>query len=322
MTKPRFSSLLLLAGALAGEAQAQPFRVFVSARTGSNANACDTVAAPCQTLQGAVDKVAPGGVVLVLETGGYGPVAIYKAVTIEVPPGVEAFIHPPSGPAIKIVTNHTDVVVLRGLTLSGGDDYGIDCMISGTVHVERCLIQGFKTGVMFSRGFASWEMSLYLEDTVIRGCSEDGISLLAGFGSVWALIDGGTLEGNGLYGIEAAADVCVSCSTLAVLKNTNVSGNGVGVAAWSFADGRIVDVTADGCTISNNDGSGLYVGASAPGLATLRFANSTITKNAVRLSKGAGVEQTSMGVARSRNDNTIEGNFVNLFGTIGAIKPR
>src|ERR1022692_4259039 len=94
-----FSNLCLLVLCLAAASPALGLanRVFVSARSGSDANSCDNILTPCQTFAGAVLQLNPGGEAIVLDSGGYGPVTITQAVTIEAPPGVLAFIHPPSG---------------------------------------------------------------------------------------------------------------------------------------------------------------------------------------------------------------------------------
>src|ERR1700730_19437058 len=75
-------------------------RVFVSARSGNNANSCDNIATPCQTFAGAVTQLNSDGEVIVLDSGGYGPVTITHGGTIEAPAGVTAFVPPPSGDAI------------------------------------------------------------------------------------------------------------------------------------------------------------------------------------------------------------------------------
>ena len=49
-------------------------RVFVSARSGNNANSCDNINTPCQTLQGAINQLNADGEAIVLESGGYGAV--------------------------------------------------------------------------------------------------------------------------------------------------------------------------------------------------------------------------------------------------------
>src|ERR1017187_8746083 len=62
-------------------------RVFVSARSGNDANPCNNILTPCQTFAGAVVQLNPGGEAIVLDWGGYGTVTITQAVTIEAPPG-------------------------------------------------------------------------------------------------------------------------------------------------------------------------------------------------------------------------------------------
>src|ERR1700693_3978704 len=105
-------------------------RVFVSARSGNNANACDNIATPCQTFAGAVTQLNPDGEVIVLDSGGYGPVTITQGVTIEAPAGVTAFAHPPFGDAITVNAGSA-TVTLRGLTLNVGTGNGANGFIGG-----------------------------------------------------------------------------------------------------------------------------------------------------------------------------------------------
>ena len=71
-------------------------RVFISARNGNDSNPCSSILTPCQTIAGAAAQLNPGGEAIVLDSGGYGVVTITKALTIEAPPGVLAFVHPPA----------------------------------------------------------------------------------------------------------------------------------------------------------------------------------------------------------------------------------
>src|SRR5690349_11535622 len=61
-------------------AHAQAMRTYVSG-TGVDSNPC-TFAAPCQTLQAALTKTAPGGEIQSLDSADYGHVTINQAVTI------------------------------------------------------------------------------------------------------------------------------------------------------------------------------------------------------------------------------------------------
>jgi hypothetical protein len=70
-------------------------RVFV-ASYGNDANPC-TFGSPCKTFQQAVNVVDPGGEVTAIDSAGFGPINITKAVTITSPAGVEAGVVPAVG---------------------------------------------------------------------------------------------------------------------------------------------------------------------------------------------------------------------------------
>src|ERR1700687_1863377 len=106
-------SLAVLFIAAATPALGLANRLFVSQPPGNNATPCDNILAPCQPFAGAVLQLNPGGEAIVLDSGGYGPVTITQAVTIEAPAGVLAFIHPPSGDAMTINAGVSDKVIIR-----------------------------------------------------------------------------------------------------------------------------------------------------------------------------------------------------------------
>jgi len=70
-------------------------RTFV-ASYGNDSNPC-TFGSPCKTFQQAVNVVDPGGEVTAIDSAGFGPILITKAVSITSPNGVEAGIVPVSG---------------------------------------------------------------------------------------------------------------------------------------------------------------------------------------------------------------------------------
>src|SRR5215471_12490618 len=123
-------------------AQAQRARVFV-ASYGNDANPC-TFTSPCRTFQQAINVVTTGGEVTAIDSAGFGPINITKAVTITSPDGVEAGIVPTSGGnAITIGAGTNDAVVLRGLTLNGGGVgfNGILFNSGGRLTVTNCTLQ-------------------------------------------------------------------------------------------------------------------------------------------------------------------------------------
>src|SRR6516225_1550275 len=122
-------------------------RVFV-ASYGSDSNPC-TFGSPCKTFQQAVNAVDAGGEVTAIDSAGFGPINITKAVTITSPDGVEAGIVASAGAdAIDINAGPNDAIVLRGLTLngSGGGSNGILFNSGGSLTVTNCMMQDFALG--------------------------------------------------------------------------------------------------------------------------------------------------------------------------------
>src|SRR6516165_4775552 len=98
-------------GLLAMPAQAQRARVFV-ASYGNDSYPC-SFGSPCRTFQAAHDAVAANGEITAIDSAGFGPVNINKAVTITSPPGIEASIAvPPGGTAIAVTADANDLIKL------------------------------------------------------------------------------------------------------------------------------------------------------------------------------------------------------------------
>src|ERR1035438_611244 len=165
-------------------------RVFVSARSGNDSNPCNNILTPCQTFAGAVLQLNPGGEAIVLDSGGYGPVTITQSLTIEAPPGVLAFIHPPSGDAITVSAGASDTVILRGLTLNVGSGNGINVSSVGALHIENCVISGFDTGL-----YVSTVATVLMKDTIVRNCA-NGAYFTTATGAVTASVERCRFEEN------------------------------------------------------------------------------------------------------------------------------
>jgi hypothetical protein len=308
--------LAVLAAFLLGPsavARGQANRVFASARNGNDLNACNNINTPCQTLQGAVNQVAAGGAVLVLDSGGYGPVTINKAVTVEAPAGVEAFIHPPSGSGITVQAGGTDVVVLRGLTVNGGD-YGIDLQTGGALHVERCVLQDFVwDGIVASRSCCAPVFAdVYVDDTVVHGSQFDAIGFFSLNGLVRGTVDRSHVTGNPGFGIGGDEN------SRTVVWKTAAAGNGTGISlfARNMHGSRMV---VERCAVENNSVSGVQVSGDTDSPATLWISNSTVTGNGGPGSiNWAGLRQLQISNLLSRTNNTVEANVHDTYGSIGS----
>jgi len=119
--------LTVLAAALASLLATAPAnaraRVFV-ASYGNDSNPC-TFGSPCRNFQQAVNVVDPGGEVTAIDSAGFGPINITKAVTITSPAGVEAGIAAPasSSAAIGINAGTSDIINLSGLRREAEEDW-------------------------------------------------------------------------------------------------------------------------------------------------------------------------------------------------------
>ena len=121
-------------------------RSFV-ATTGVDNAAC-SIAAPCRSFGAAVTATSAGGEVIVLDSGGYGPVTITKPIAIIAPSGVYAGISVLAGDGVTVTTsNVVDRVTLNGLTINnqGATGSGIVYNGVGRLLVVNTVVNGFSS---------------------------------------------------------------------------------------------------------------------------------------------------------------------------------
>ena len=195
-----------------------------------------------RSFQAAHDAVAAGGEIVVLDTAGYGTIKINKSVAVVVPPGVSGFVTSSSGsPAIEIYAGANDSVTLRGLIVEGPGRSGTAIGIFATV---------------FGR--------LVIEDTTVRNFDR-GISL---FGSTTPrlVVRGGAIRDTNL-GVQVIA--AGSSLPMAVVSETELTGNGTAFAVTSSSASARAFLTATRCLATDNstvfDVSGVGVAAFVEG---------------------------------------------------------
>jgi Right handed beta helix region len=287
----------IVLGGVSNDAWAQSNRVFASARSGSDLNTCNNITTPCQTFQGAVNQVATGGTVIVLDTGGYGPVTIGKALTIDAPPGIVAFIHPPSGIAVSVAAGATDTVVLRGLSLNVGTGDGISVTSVGALYVENCTIVGFvSAGLRFAAAG-----QLFVKDSTFSNNGGEGILVAPATGTASSSIDRCRLEGNG-GPYQTGALVAGDGATVTV-RDSVASGNFRGFQAGTNTF-QTVQLNVESC-VSTGNVVGLFTKAGTNTI--LRSSDTVVTNNTLY-----GIEAQQSGFTHgsilSRSNNTVEGN--------------
>jgi hypothetical protein len=272
-------------------------RTFASG-SGNDNNPCN-LGAPCRTIGAALNAVAAGGEVVVLDSAGYGPFLVNKAVTIVASQGVYAGVSVFSGDGITIGAGPADLVILRGLTVNGlGGSNGIVFNSGRALFVERCVINGFLANGLNFKG-VGW---LFSKDSTIRNNAGAAIRLAGSMSALAsASIDSVRLEANG-------AGLVVFDGGRASIRNSVLSGNSTGLAVTpSMAP---AEINIDKCLIANN-GTGVLSQGSGGGIGTIRIAKCVITDN------GLGLSQQTLGVLLSGGRNKLGGNATNSTGTIG-----
>lgn len=298
---------LLFICSTASDLAAAP-RTFVSA-SGNDNDPC-TLLKPCRTFNRAISQTDSGGEVVVLSSAGYGTFTVSKAVTVEAPPGVYAGITVTGSVAtiaIDINAGSSDAVTLRGLSINSlnPDSVGVRFLNGAVLHVENCAFNSNEIGV-WSIGAGS----LDIRDSVFTG-NLFGIRVEPTSGTASATVENVKLQGNA-DGLDAFDGARVTA------HNTVASGNSnLGFGATSFTT-RSVELNVESCVASNNAHNGIAVTSFSTGTATVRLASSTITNNAV-----VGLDIGNLpATLLSRGNNTVEGNAIDVFGTLGSYLPK
>lgn len=172
-----FASLLIACTSLA--AQAQATRTWVSG-VGDDLNPCSRTA-PCKTFAGAIVKTAAGGEISVLDPGGFGTIVISKSITIDGTGTLSSIL---GSSSTGITVNITEVkdpsisaVRLRGLSINGSGSgvNGINIISAGSVSIEDCVIDGFK-----SNGINAGAGRVFVGNSTLRNNLTAGIAIKPG----------------------------------------------------------------------------------------------------------------------------------------------
>lgn len=278
----------------AGSAIAAGQRSFVST-SGVDNPACSLLA-PCRTFGGAIAVTNAKGEIIVLDSGGYGQVAITQSVSIIAPSGVYAGISVTSGHGITIATGAGDIVVLRGLTINnqGSTGRGIYISGAGVVRLESVRVSGF-TGASALNAAPSAILELHVRDSVFRN-SAFGIVLNDPTAATMQI--SGTLEGVEISNITEDG-LLIGNNTFMTLSRSRITkSDGVGVH-FNPGAGQVNHLNVDDCEVSENT-QGLYPG-DRPGNTVLQVSRSRIIGN------GTGIAAGAQSITRL-SDNVIENN--------------
>lgn len=218
---------------LTTEAAAQATRTWVSG-VGDDVNPCSRTA-PCKTFAGAISKTASGGIIDVLDPGGFGTVTITKPITIRQFSGIGSILS--TGGINGIVVNAPGAAVsLIGINVDGVGTgaSGVNVIAANQVYIVNCKIAGFSTAGVRVASAASVRVSI--KDTVINN-SAVGL-LVAPSSNIGqaVFLDNVHLDGN-TNNISATAPAIIA------LRRSSVIGGalsiGAGVTLRSYGDNAL-----------------------------------------------------------------------------------
>jgi hypothetical protein len=287
--------LAVLAAALACSLFTAPAHArarVVVASYGNDANPC-TFGSPCKTFQVAVNAVDAGGEVTAIDSAGFGPINITKAVTITSPNGVEAGIVASAGAdAIDINAGANDAVALRGLTLDGGGVAynGIVLNSGGSLTITNCVAQNF------------------VINTLTTG---NGIFIQPTSGTVNFAITN-TIVSNNVAGIRFLPP-SGSPTANGTIDHVVATANAIGIEVDKVTSGS-VEVAISNSIVSNNSTFGIY----AIGAGAISVDNTTLNGNGTGIEANTGAAiMLSRSVIHGNGTGTINNTNPNTFYTYG-----
>jgi hypothetical protein len=305
------SRAALVAALLAcAPAQALIFRAYL-ASDGNDANPC-TLPAPCRLLPAALNAVASGGEIWMLDSANYntGTVTIGKSVSIEAVPGALGSIVMNGAHAVQVSAAGL-VVSLRNVSIVPvvgvpGFGYGVSMTGNSDLILDRVLIANFPDdAVRVSSG------RLKVIDSVVRDSLNGWAFNIQSEGQ--AAISGTRMLNNGdggvlAYGTGSSKTVVVTVSDC-VISNR---GFGHGATASTTAQGAVARLSLQRVRID-----GMTIGARAEtdgpdtGTAVTSVSGSMIVNNAYAFTQSqAGSTLYSM------LDNHVIGNTNASTGTV------
>jgi hypothetical protein len=269
----RCAASLLVTLILPAAANGQVFRAYL-AIDGNDGNPC-TLPAPCRLLPAALNAVADGGQIWMLDSANYNTatVTIGKSVSILAVPGAVGSVLAIGGPAVSI-TAPSLKVALRNLVImplaGGGGTDGINMTGASTVTVEDSLIANLpSTGVSVTGTGTATIVNSTLQNNAVYGAfAHNGASIS---------LSGSKLLGN-TVGVWAKSDTATTSTV--IVSDSFMSGNGEAVIAASYLAGATAIAVVTRSTIEGANNVALECSTpSGVGTALITVSGSTITKS-------------------------------------------
>ena len=281
----------------------QATRTWVSG-VGDDANPCSRTA-PCKTFAGAISKTAAGGEIDVLDPGGFGAVTITKSISLVAEGVTGGVLSTTNGIIVNAGAN--DVVVLRGLNMSGANTAGafdgISFIAGKVLKVEDCTITEFgRRGISIAP--SANNVQVFISNTRVQTGLSNGIVVTPSNGfAARVMLDHVSIVENVNFGLSITAGASV------IVRHSTISDNGLATALANIrADG-----TGGGSTLIDLDD--VAVSGSATGILSLngafvRVNNSSIIGNTAGMSTtGAFIYSFGNNRVLNSGSNAFSGNL-------------
>ncbi len=292
----RLAAQLLLAATstvLAFAAHAQAFRTYLSS-AGNDANPC-SVSLPCRLLPAALNAVANGGEIWMLDSANYnaGTVNVQKSVTIMAIPGQVGSIVSVGGQAALTINGNALKVTLRNLTIadnaSNHGTLGVTVGAGATVVVESVVFENIVQTALSVNGTNS---TLHVRDSIVRNGQNFGIVASEG---AKLTVERTSVVNNGQVGI--VTDTNGGSTTTTHVTDSSIVGNGTGISSTTNdpTDSAVSRVYFVRSTLARN-ALGINTSSGNGGTAQLTLTGSSVGSNGFGwLVVGAGATLYSTG---------------------------
>jgi hypothetical protein len=293
------SAIVLSAAFFATPASAQATRTWISG-VGDDTNPCSRTE-PCKTFAGAIPMTAAGGEIDCLDPGGFGAVTVTKSITLDCAGGIGGEVGSILASGTNGITINTAgaFVKIRNMSINCGGLPGntFTCLsgikfINGAgLIVEHVGIfgsgQASSTGTYAAVDFEpSTAAKLNMLDVECQYGQADGVLIKPqSGGSATATLDRVSCMQNAGAGLRVDSSNWTSGpGSNVTVFGSNMSGNAVGVEAFSPSGTKTATIEVTASVVSQNSGVGLLGDGTH---ATIIVGGSTIMGNATGLSATA-----------------------------------
>jgi parallel beta helix pectate lyase-like protein len=304
-------SVAIVSIAVAPPAFAQYSRTAVSVN-GFDTNPC-TPASPCRNFAAAMMQTNPGGEVVALDSGGYGPFTVDRSITVIGAPGVYAGVTAASSNGIVVNVAAGAKVVLRNLYLNGsvstinagGSGFSGIAFTGGSgsssLNVENLFIQGF------SYGIATY-FPVRVDDTRIHNCYI-GFYIDNAGAATRATLNRVTIKGSGPNIAFAGVDVYHNATV--VIRDSVIAGSDTGLVMSFGAAEALLENTM----VVQNAIFGVDAGTGVVRLSNCMIADNVI---GVYVEDGAAVQSWGNNRIRGNSSNNVWAPGTGTFTTVTA----